>query len=104
MAHELWCAEDSNAMVPALIALAGVLASAAVAWITARNAVRSEHARRQTDLALQISQIVATHDEKARREAMRRFAVGILKVVEPKDHGQSGVVFFIPMNSRVTMG
>jgi hypothetical protein len=86
------------------IALVGVLASAAVAWITARNTVRSEYIKRQSDLALQISQIVATHDEKARKEAMRRFAVGIIKVVEPRDHAQFGMVFFIPMNSRVTMG
>jgi hypothetical protein len=91
-------------MAAALIALVGVLASAAVAWITARATVRSEHVKRQAELALQISQIVATHDEKARSEAMRRFAVGILKVVEPRDHEQFGMVFFIPMNSRVTMG
>ena len=35
---------------------------------------------------------------------MRRFAVGIIKVVAPKNHTEWGKVHFIPMNARVTVG
>ena len=35
---------------------------------------------------------------------MRRFAIGVVKVVKPEKHPETGKVFFIPMNSRVTVG
>jgi pSer/pThr/pTyr-binding forkhead associated (FHA) protein len=35
---------------------------------------------------------------------MRRFAVGVIKVVEPPNHPEAGKVYFIPMNARVTVG
>jgi hypothetical protein len=92
----------------AIIALVGVIlsaiVSAALAWLTARNTIRSEHSKRQSELALKISDLVSAQDADARRAAMRRFAVGIVKVVEPKNHPEQGKVHFIPMNSRVTVG
>jgi hypothetical protein len=95
-------------ILAALIAFVGVVVSAVVslilAWFTARAAVRSEHAKRQSELALKISDMVSAADETSRRSAMRRFAVGLVKVIEPENHEEVGMVHFIPMNSRVTVG
>jgi len=95
-------------IVAAFIALAGVVVSAIVslilAWFAARAAVSSEQAKRQSELALKISDLVSAADATSRRSAMRRFAVGFVKVVEPEGHEEWGKVHFIPMNSRVTVG
>lgn len=88
----------------ALIALCGVVVSAAVAWITARTTVRSEQAKRQTELALKISGLVSEPDEELRRAARRRFALAIVKVIKPEGHPEGGKVHFIPMNTRITVG
>jgi FHA domain len=92
----------------ATIALIGVLFSAAVsaviAWITSYNTTRLEQVKRQTELALQISQIISVRDTGVQTSAMRRFAVAIIKVLEPVGHKQQGLVYFIPMNSRITIG
>jgi hypothetical protein len=95
-------------IVAAIIALIGVIVSAVVslilAWFAAHAAVKSEHAKRQSELALKISDMVSAADKTSRRSAMRRFAVGIVKIVGPKEHEEYGNVHFIPMNSRVTVG
>jgi hypothetical protein len=92
----------------AFIALVGVVVSATVslilAWFAARAAVRSEHAKRQSELALKVSDMISAADETSRRSAMRRFAVGLVKVIAPENHEEVGTVHFIPMNSRVTVG
>jgi hypothetical protein len=92
----------------AVIALIGVIVSAIVslilAWFAARAAVKSEHAKRQSELALKISDMVSAADETSRRSAMRRFAVGLVKIMGPEKHAEYGNVYFIPMNSRVTVG
>ena len=82
----------------------GVIVSLVVAWFTAEVAVRSEHAKRQSELALKMSDMVSAADETSRQAAMRRFAVGLVKIVGPKKHKEYGNVHFIPMNSRVTVG
>jgi hypothetical protein len=93
---------------PAITALIGVIVSAVVslilAWFAAQAAVRSEHAKRQSELALKISDMVSAADDTSRRSAMRRFAVGLVKIVGPEKHEEYGNVHFIPMNSRVTVG
>jgi hypothetical protein len=94
---------------PAFIALVGVVVSALVslilAWFTAHAAVRSEHAKRQSELALKIADMVSSPDKTSRLSAMRRFAVGFVKVVfAPEGDEQDGLVHFIPMNSRATVG
>jgi hypothetical protein len=95
-------------IVAAIIAFIGVVVSAIVslilAWFAAHAAVRSEHAKRQSELALKISDMVSAADETSRRSAMRRFAVGLVKIVGPEKHEEYGNVHFIPMNSRVTVG
>ena len=48
--------------------------------------------------------MVSAKDHDLRQAAFRRFAVAIVKVVEPTDHVEAGKVYFIPMNSRVTVG
>ena len=102
---------DSKVIV-GIIAFCGVLLSAGlsaavtlvIARITARNTVRSELTKRQTELALKISELVSVENRDLRRAAMRRFAVGIVKVVAPENHKEYGKVHFIPMNARVTVG
>lgn len=92
----------------ASITLIGVVISAGIAsfvsWLTARSAINSEKLRRQSDLALQIANLISSKDEETKRAAMRRFAVGIVKVIKPESHPEAGRVYFIPMNSRVTVG
>jgi hypothetical protein len=99
-------------IIVALISVGGIivsaLLSAAIAYFlarfTAQNTVRSEHAKRQAELGLKISELVSTKEEDARRSAMRRFAVGIIKVMAPTQHPECGNVYFVPMNSRITVG
>jgi hypothetical protein len=91
-------------VIAALFAFIGVMVSAGVSWIVARTTVRLEHAKRQSELALKISDMVSAKDEDQRRAAMRRFAVAVVKVVQPEKHEEFGKVYFIPMNSRVTVG
>src|SRR5664279_1336552 len=95
-------------VIAAFIAVGGVVASVLVsvivAKISARDAVRSEQTKRQSELALKISDIVSSKDEDLRKAAMRRFAVAVVKVTQPKNNKEYGMVYFIPMNSRVTVG
>lgn len=90
------------------ISLVGVLVSGLVALIvailTSRFTLRNERSKRQGDLALKIAELVSSTEDVERSAAMRRFAVGIVKIVEPESHPESGNVYFIPMNSRVTVG
>lgn len=97
---------DTAAVTVGGAILAAVI-SAAVAWVTAMRTVKSEHAKRQSELALKISELVSSKDETIRKAAMRRFAVAIFKISAPDSapkHKEEGVVHFIPMNSRVTVG
>ena len=70
-------------VIAAFIAVGGVVVSALVsvivAKISARDAVRSEQTKRQSELALKISDIVSSKDKDVRRAAMRRFAVAVVK-------------------------
>ncbi|MGE0037362.1 MAG: FHA domain-containing protein [Xanthobacteraceae bacterium] len=99
-------------IVAAIVALIGVvfsgLLSAIVSLIlgslTARNVVRSELVKRQSELALKISELVSSEQEIVSAAAMRRFAVGVVKILEPETHSEWGNVYFVPMNSRVTIG
>jgi hypothetical protein len=84
--------------------VASAIVSALVGSYTARRAVLSDHAKRQSELALKISNMLSDPDDEQRLAAFRRFAVGIVKVVEPVGHVSEGRVFFIPVFSRVTAG
>lgn len=98
----------NSTVLAAVIACLGVIVSAMVSWkissVTARRLLLSEHTKRQSDLALKISDMVSSSDTEQRYAAMRRFAVAVIKITEPAEHGERGVVYFIPMNSRVTVG
>lgn len=93
-----------SGIVSGFVAIVGGGVSLYLAWRTARNTVILEHAKRQNELALTISELVSSTDLEVRKAAMRRFAVGIVKIIEPKTHPERGKVYFIPMNSRVTVG
>jgi hypothetical protein len=105
-------APGSTSIWPAVIAVCGVIFSAifsaiisyVLAKITATNTVKAENLKRQSELALKISDLVSASDQDARRSAMRRFAVAIVRVIEPEGRKEHGMVYFIPMNSRVTVG
>jgi len=96
----------------ALVALIGVIISTALSSVlsfflaraTARNTIQSEYTKRQSELALKISELISSKDDKTQKTAMRRFAVGVVKVLKPEDHPECGHVYFIPMNSRITVG
>lgn len=92
----------------ALIALIGVILSALIsvvlAWYTAKRTATSEQVKRQSELALRISDLVSNKDGDVRLAALRRFAIAIIKVEEPVGHPEVGKVYFIPMNARVTVG
>ena len=103
--HDARIISQSDSRVsPALYALIGVIFSVIVSWFIARRTAKLELAKRQSDLALKISEMVSVKDENQRRAAMRRFAVAVVKVVESETHEEIGKVYFIPMNSRVTVG
>jgi hypothetical protein len=95
-------------VIVALIAFIGVVISAIVSFVlarlTAKNTVKNEQAKRQSELALKIAELISSGDNGAQRTAMRRYAVGIVKIVGPEHHPQAGLVYFIPMNSRITVG
>jgi hypothetical protein len=95
---------SNPAVVAAVISLGGVIVSAGLAWFTAQNTVRLEQAKRQSELALKISELVSAPDKGQRVAAMRRYAVAVVKIVQPVDHSERGMVYFIPMNSRITVG
>lgn len=88
----------------AITALVSAFISYVIAKNTAINAVKEENRKRQNELALKISDLVSVSDENARRAAMRRYAVAIIKVVKPQERKEHGIVHFVPMNSRVTVG
>jgi hypothetical protein len=100
--------EHSNSLWTALAALLGVAITAVgtgiVSWRVAQRAARGEYDRRQSELALQISEIVSSEEPQVRQAAMRRFAVAVLRVKRPSGHAAAGSVFFVPMNSRITIG
>jgi pSer/pThr/pTyr-binding forkhead associated (FHA) protein len=91
-----------------LIALLGVIISAMVSAIVSRviaaDTAKYERHRRQSELALQIANLISSKDAEISRAAMRRFAIGIIRITGPDDHSECGKVYFIPMNSRVTVG
>jgi|SRR5579871_444877 len=103
---------SSTAIWAAVVAVCGVIFStvfsAIISYVlaktTATNTVKAENLKRQSELALKISDLVSASDRDARRSAMRRFAVAIVRVVEPAGSKEAGMVYFIPMNSRITVG
>jgi hypothetical protein len=96
----------------AFVAVVGVIFSAIVSagislllgWLTAKNTVRAELTKRQNELALKISDLVSSESDLVRQSAMRRFAVGLVKIMEAVEKEELGKVYFIPMNARVTVG
>lgn len=83
------------------VSAGSVIVSSAVAWnvarLSAKQALATERTRRQGDLALKISEMVSTEPETA-----RRFAIAVMKIIDgPID---VGMVFFVPVNSRITVG
>jgi hypothetical protein len=109
--YEAAAATDPKTLA-AVFTLAGVIFSAIVsagislvlAWFTAKGAVNTELKKRQNELALKISDLVSAENERTKQAAMRRFAVGMVKIVEPEGHPENGKVYFIPMNARITVG
>jgi hypothetical protein len=63
-------------VIAAAIALLGVLFSTVLSYFlarnTAKNTVRTEQTKRQSDLALKISESISSPDLDVRRAAMRR--------------------------------
>ena len=90
-------------------ALATVIAasvSAFVAYFVARyqarnTAIREMHDR-QSDMSLDISKLLL--DPAKAHAASRRFAVAVVKIIKSPEGSQTGLVMFIPHNSRVTIG
>lgn len=94
----------SSPILVAIIALGGVAISSYVAWLTATRTVLADRIKRQSDLTLKLADLIASDNPDIRLSAYRRFAIGIIKVIEPEDHDAAGLVYFMPMNTRVTVG
>lgn len=113
--------DSDSKIVAALIAAAGVVISALIAYFGSRSvarrsaeqAIASESRKRQSDLALQVTTLLSEKPEIA-RQAARRFAVGVIKVYglrleggaidEDRDFEGKGQLCFVPINGRVTVG
>jgi cell division protein FtsL len=93
---------ESLLSVSLLTALISAVVSVIVAQIQASRTARNELSKRQSDLSIEVSKLLI-RDETA-VGAARRFAIGVAKVLDDKHGGQQGLVCFIPIYSRVTIG
>lgn len=78
------------------------MASAFAALIVASRTAMREAKRRQSEISLDVTKLLL--DPEKSKAASRRFAVAVVKVVDGWDQGKKGLVLFIPINSRVTIG
>jgi hypothetical protein len=88
--------------VSAVTAVISALVSVVVAQLQATRAARSEIRKRQSDLSVEVSKLLIQDDTAV--GAARRFAIGVAKVLDDPHGDKKGLVCFIPINSRVTIG
>ena len=92
--------------IPALTTIVATSLSALVAYFVARYQARQTALRemhdRQSDISLDISKLLLDPDKAP--GASRRFAVAVLKITKSPEENQSGLILFIPHNSRITIG
>ena len=93
-----------NVLLPAVISAGVAVLGLFFTWDQAqRSALRTaqhDFATRQAELAVTVSKMISEN-----KDAARRFAIGIIKFA-PADANreQAGIVHYIPLNSRVTLG
>jgi hypothetical protein len=86
----------------AIATVIGAMASAIVALIVAFRTAMREAKRRQSEISLDVTKLLLDPEKSA--AASRRFAVAVVKVVDGWELSKKGLVLFIPINSRVTIG
>jgi hypothetical protein len=85
-----------------IAAIISLVVAAIVAYFQGRAAARREIARRQSDLSVEVTKLLIEGDNT--KTVAKRFAVGLVKILNGPLDGEIGAVCFIPINSRVTVG
>ena len=85
-----------------IAAVISVVVAAIVAYYQGRSAAQREVAKRQSDLSIEVTKLLIDGDNT--KAVAKRFAVGLIKVLHGPAENELGLVCFIPINARVTVG
>ena len=88
--------------ISAVAAIVSLVVAAIVAYFQGRSAARGEVARRQSDTSVEVTKLLIDGDNS--KAVAKRFAVGLIKLLDGPVEGELGTVCFIPVNARVTVG
>ncbi len=95
--------ELSDLLQSAIIAaVVSLVVAAIVAYFQGRAAAQREVAKRQSDLSIEVTKLLVGGDDT--NAVAKRFAVGLIKVLHGPAENELGIVCFIPINARVTVG
>ena len=85
-----------------IAAVVSLVVAAIVAYFQGRSAARQEVAKRQNDLSIEVTKLIIEGDNS--KAVAKRFAVGFVKVLVGPVEDELGVVCFIPISARITVG
>jgi hypothetical protein len=95
--------ELSSLYAPIVAAVVTSLVVAAiVGFFQGRSAARREIARRQSDISVEMTKLLIEGGNT--KAVAKRFAVGLVKILNGPLESELGAVCFIPINSRITVG
>ncbi len=78
------------------------MASALAALAVASRTAMRDAKRRQSEISLDVTKLLLDPEKSA--VVSRRFAVAVVKVMDGWEASRKGLVLFIPINARVTIG